>query len=122
MAEGILRSLHPSWEITSAGTSPEKEVNPYAVQVMKEIGLDISAHFPKHVENFTGEPFDVVMTVCDNARETCPVFTGRVQQRIHRGFEDPAAARGTAKEILSIYRKVREQIREEMSNPKQFQI
>ncbi len=115
MAEGILRSLHPSWEIRSAGTRPEKEVNPFAIQVMKEIDIDISSHEPKNTDLFTGDAFDIVFTVCDNARKNCPVFTGNVRQRLHIGFEDPAAARGTNEEILSVYRRIRDEIKEAFS-------
>src|SRR5512145_2772796 len=90
MAEGFLRSLDPRMEIISAGTRPEKQVNPNAVQVMKELGIDISAHFPKHVNQFVNDPFDYVVTVCDSARETCPYFAGKVGKRVHIGFVDPA--------------------------------
>jgi arsenate reductase (thioredoxin) len=110
MAEGFLRSLDPSLEIQSAGTRPEKAVNPFAIRVMKEAGIDISAHVPKNVDRFSGDSFDFVITVCDNARESCPLFTGKVGQRIHIGFEDPAAARGTEEEILREYRRIRDQI------------
>lgn len=111
MAEGILRSLDPSLEIHSAGTRPEKHVNPNAIKVMKEIGLDISRQHPKQVGLFTGDSFDFVITVCGNANENCPVFTGKVGKRIHLGFEDPAAAKGSGEEVLSVYRTVRDQIR-----------
>ena len=111
MAEGILRSLDPDLEIRSAGTRPEKVVNPNAVKVMKEIGLDISGHYPKMVDQFTGESFDVVITVCSNAKENCPVFTGKVGKRLHIGFDDPADAKGTEEIVLSVYRRVREEIR-----------
>lgn len=116
MAEGILRSLRPGWEIFSGGTNPEKMVNPYAVRVMSELGLDISAHRPTHIEKFVNESFDYVITVCDNARENCPVFTGNVKKRLHVGFEDPAAAQGSEEEKLLFYRKVRDQIREAFTN------
>ncbi|MFC2102357.1 arsenate reductase ArsC [Bacteroidota bacterium] len=115
MAEGILRSLHPSWEIESAGTRPEKEVNPNAVRVMKEIDIDLSSHYPKTTDRFTKEAFDIVVTVCDNARETCPLFTGDVKQRLHIGFEDPAAARGTEEEVLATYRRIRDEIKTSFS-------
>lgn len=116
MAEGILKSLHPDWNIESAGTRPEKEVNPHAVTVMKEMGLDISTHFPKHVDSFRDDAFDIVLTVCDNAREHCPIFTGKVGKRLHIGFEDPASTRGTTEEILPVYRKIRDEIREAIQN------
>ena len=111
MAEGILKSLDPSLEVFSAGTKPEKQVNPNAIEVMKEIGIDISDHFPKLVDNFVNESFVYVITVCDNAKETCPVFFGSVKHRLHMGFEDPADAKGTNEEVLIVYRKVRDEIR-----------
>jgi len=89
MAEGILRSMNPRLEIFSAGTKPESEINPHAVYVMKEIGIDISSQSPTHVDRFIGASFDYVITVCDHARENCPVFTGEVKQNLHMGFEDP---------------------------------
>ena len=111
IAEGILKSLDPSLEVFSAGTKPEKQVNPNAIEVMKEIGIDISDHFPKLVDNFVNESFVYVITVCDNAKETCPVFFGSVKHRLHMGFEDPADAKGTNEEVLIVYRKVRDEIR-----------
>lgn len=114
MAEGFLRSFFTSGEaeIFSGGTRPEKMVNPKAVRVMAELGIDISWHRPKSVDEFTGQGFDWVITVCDNARESCPVFIGPVKNRTHIGFEDPAEATGTEEEQLVVYRKVRDQIRE----------
>lgn len=111
MAEGFIRTLDPEFEVFSAGTRPEKEVNKYAVAVMKEIGIDISSQYPKNAEKFTGEAFDYVITVCDNAREVCPVFTGDVKHRLHIGFNDPFGAKGSEEEILEVYRKVRDEIR-----------
>lgn len=112
MAEGIIRAMDSNFEVSSAGTRPEKSVNPFAVEVMKEIGLDISSHYPKSVDEFTRTDFDYVITVCDNAREVCPVFTGNVKHRIHKGFEDPFNAAGTDEEKKNVYRKVRDQIKE----------
>lgn len=111
MAEGFIRTLDPAFEVFSAGTRPEREVNKYAVEVMKEIGIDISSQYPKNANTFTSEPFDYVITVCDNARESCPVFTGDVKHRLHIGFEDPFGAKGSKEEILEVYRKVRDEIR-----------
>lgn len=111
MAEGFLRSLDDTLEVFSAGTSPAVRVNPFAVEVMQEIGIDLSSHRPKSVNQFLQEPFDVVITVCDNARETCPVFTGSVKQRIHLGFPDPAEAEGSREEVLAAFRSVRDDIR-----------
>ena len=111
MAEGFLRSIDPSLQVFSAGTKPEKQVNPNAVKVMKEIGIDISAHYPKSIDQFINESFDYVITVCDNAKENCPVFTGEVRHRIHKGFEDPVSAMGSKEDVLQIYRKVRDQLK-----------
>lgn len=110
MAEGIMRKLYPEADIFSAGTKPEKEVNPYAVQVMAEMGIDISDQYPKSVNQFIKKSFDYVITVCDNARQICPVFTGKVRNRLHIGFEDPADATGTDDEKMLVYRKVRDEI------------
>jgi arsenate reductase len=115
MAEGILRSFSSEIEVYSAGTRPEKQVNPFAIEVMKEIGLDISGQYPKNADEFTGIDLDYVITVCDNAKEVCPVFTGKVKNRMHIGFEDPANARGTHEEILKVYRKVRDGIQKEFT-------
>jgi arsenate reductase len=115
MAEGILKSLDPNLEVYSAGTRPEKQVNINAVRVMKELGIDISKNYPKNAEKFNNEPFDYVITVCDNAKETCPVFTGNVKHRLHIGFHDPAVATGTEEEILEVYRSVRDEILKEFT-------
>ena len=112
MAEGILRSLDPGLEVFSAGTRPEKQVNPNAIRVMKEIGIDISTHYPKLVDKYLNEAFDYVITACDNAKESCPVFTGKVTHRLHIGFEDPADAKGDDDTVINVYRKVRDQIQE----------
>lgn len=115
MAEGIMRKLNPKMEVFSAGTRPEKQVNKYAVKVMEEIGINISQHYPKLVDNFVSQPFDYVITVCDNAKEVCPVFIGKVGKRIHIGFEDPADATGSDDEKLIVYRKIRDQIKERLT-------
>jgi arsenate reductase (thioredoxin) len=110
MAEGFLRSLDPKLDVFSAGTHPAAQVNPFAVEVMREIGIDISTNSPKAVDDFVGTDFDYVITVCDNAKETCPVFTGSVPHRQHIGFDDPADATGTREEVLAVYRRVRDEI------------
>jgi len=115
MAEGFLRSIDPSLKIFSAGTNPALRVNPFAIKVMKEINIDISSRKTKNVEQFIDKSFDYVITVCDNAKETCPVFTGKVKHRLHIGFDDPADATGTEEEILQVYRRVRDEIVEEFS-------
>jgi arsenate reductase len=112
MAEGLLKSLDGGLEVFSAGTKPEKRINPNAVEVMSEIGIDISSQYPKDVGKFTGDSFDYVITVCDNAKEICPVFTGIVKNRLHIGFDDPADAAGSKEEVLKVYRRVRDEIRE----------
>jgi len=111
MAEGFLKSMDPQLEVFSAGTNPAPRINSNAVAVMGEAGIDISQNKPKSVDLFLADPFEYVITVCDNARETCPVFTGKVKNRLHIGFDDPADAVGTADEVLATYRRVRDEIR-----------
>lgn len=111
MAEGYLRHLAGDrFEVISAGLEPSL-VNPQAIQVMLEDGVDISHHTSKDVNQFIGQEFDFIITVCDNAKERCPFFPGQAE-RIHWSFEDPAALKGTEAEILTVFRKVRDQIRE----------
>jgi arsenate reductase len=112
MAEGFLKSFDTNLEVYSAGTAAEGRVNPYAVKVMKEAGIDISRQKPESVDLYLAESFDYVITVCDGAKEVCPVFTGNVKHRIHIGFEDPASSKGREEEVLLVYRKVRDQIKE----------
>ncbi len=111
MAEGFLKSFDVNLEVFSAGTKPSSMVHPKAIQVMKEVGIDLSKNIPKNVEQFLNESFDYVITVCDNAKETCPVFWGKVGKQLHIGFEDPAEAAGTEEEIISVFRKVRDEIK-----------
>jgi arsenate reductase len=109
MAEGILRHLAGDrFEVFSAGTKPSV-VNPLAIAAMSEIGIDISSHRSKHVNECFGKSIDTVITVCDNAKETCPIFPG-VQQQLHWSFEDPAAAQGSEEERLACFRKIRDRI------------
>ncbi len=110
MAEGILRFIDPTLDVRSAGTSPAWRVHPKAVTVMREIGIDISGNSPKNVAGFLDEGFDFVITVCDNAKESCPVFSGVVTRRLHIGFEDPAEATGADGEITDTYRRIRDEI------------
>ena len=112
MAEGFLKSFDKSLHISSAGTHPADKVNPNAVKVMKEIGIDISHHVPELVDQYIGEEWDYVVTVCGGAKEVCPAFTGKVKQRLHIGFDDPADAVGTEEEVMSVYRRVRDEIKE----------
>jgi arsenate reductase len=110
MAEGFLRSFDAELEVFSAGTIPAGEVHPLAVQVMREKGIDLSANRPKSVEQFLAKPFDYVVTVCDGANESCPMFTGEVTHRLHIGFDDPAGATGSSDEVLAVFRRVRDEI------------
>ena len=110
MAEGLLRHLHGGrYDVESAGTQPSA-VRPEAIAVMREIGIDISRHRSKSAGEFAGRPFAYVLTVCDNARESCPVFPGGVM--LHQPFEDPAAVEGTEAERLDAFRRVRDRIRD----------
>jgi len=111
MAEGFLKSFDSNLEVYSAGVNPASKVSSKAIKVMKEIGIDISGHYPKSLDQFLDKEFDYVITVCDNAKETCPVFTGKVKNRLHIGFEDPYGAIGTEEEVLTVYRKVRDEIK-----------
>lgn len=113
MAEGFLKSLDESLEVYSAGTKPAEKVNPFAVKAMKEIGIDISSGVAENVDKYLSQSFDYVITVCDNAKETCPVFIGDVKHQLHIGFDDPADAVGTEEEVMSVYRRVRDEIRKE---------
>ncbi|MBN1836023.1 MAG: arsenate reductase ArsC [Spirochaetales bacterium] len=108
MAEGLLEALvGDRYEAASAGISATR-VRPQAVAVLAELGIDISGHRSKSIEEFRGRLFDVVVTVCDHARETCPFFPGKLV--LHEGFLDPAAAQGSEEEVLETFRKVRDQI------------
>lgn len=111
IAEGFLKSFDSELEVYSAGTNPSKQVHPKAIQVMKEVGIDLSQNYPKMVNKFLNESFDFVITVCDNAKETCPVFIGKVGKQLHIGFEDPADATGTEEEILNTFRRIRDEIK-----------
>lgn len=113
MAEGFLKSFDPSLEVFSAGTKAAARVHPKAIQVMNEIGIDLRTNYPKTVDQFLSQSFDYVITVCGNAKETCPVFMGDVKHRLHIGFDDPADATGTEEEILSVFRRVRDEIKKD---------
>jgi arsenate reductase len=111
MAEGLLRhDAGDRFEVVSGGTRPGS-VRQEAIAVMKEIGIDISHHRSKSVEEFAAQNFDYVLTVCDDAKETCPMFPGHAN-RLHQNFEDPAAAEGPEETRLAVYRRVRDQIRD----------
>jgi arsenate reductase (thioredoxin) len=110
MAEGWLRKLGGSdFDVFSAGSKPAGYVHPLAIEAMQEVGVDISRHHSKSLEEFIGQPFDYVITVCDNARDACPAFPGATNQ-LHWGFDDPAHAPGTDDEKRSVFRRVRDEI------------
>ncbi len=111
MAEGFLNHLYGEYyEAYSAGTTPSK-VNPYAIKVMEEVGIDISTHYSKRLDDFINKPFDYVITVCDKAKQTCPYFPGG-KSLLHKSFEDPAQAKGIEADIISVFRKVRDEIKD----------
>lgn len=113
MAEGFLKSFDAELEVYSAGTNPSSQVHPRAVQVMAELGIDISNGKPENVDKYLDQSFDFVITVCDNAKETCPMFLGDVREQLHIGFEDPADAVGTEEEVLAEFRRIRDEIKED---------
>ncbi len=112
MVEGFLKSFDKNLEVHSAGTCPASRVHPKAFAVMKELGIDIAGGNPKSVDQFLNDEFDYVITVCDHAKETCPVFSGKVKHRLHIGFDDPAEAMGTEEHIMAEFRRVRDEIKE----------
>jgi arsenate reductase len=114
MAEGLFRqALGDRFEVYSAGTRPTS-VRPEAIDVMWEIGIDISGHRSKSVDEFLDQEFRYVITVCDHAKESCPVFPGKAE-RIHWSFEDPAAVQGTEEHRKAAFRRIRDQIAERVS-------
>lgn len=111
LAEGILRAAAGDLvEVASAGSKPAGYVHPKSIAVMKEIGIDISGHTSRHLEEFLGRNVDTVITVCGNAGQACPMFPGQAH-RFHWGFDDPAHATGTEEQVLAEFRRVRDQIR-----------
>jgi arsenate reductase (thioredoxin) len=111
MAEGLVNhDLGDRWEARSAGTAPAAAVHPLAVRAMAEVGIDISAAAPRHVDTLAGEAWDLVVTVCDSARESCPLFPRPVEQ-LHVSFPDPALAQGSEQDRLTVFRAVRDDIR-----------
>jgi len=113
MAHGFLQSFDKNLEVHSAGTEPATHVNVRAVRVMSEAGIDISSHKPENVISYLNTEWDYVITVCDSANETCPVFFGKVKHRLHIGFEDPSHAIGGDEHILNEFRRVRDEIKKE---------
>ncbi|MGC3990701.1 MAG: arsenate reductase ArsC [Chthoniobacteraceae bacterium] len=111
LAEGILRhAAGDLLNVQSAGSKPAGYVHPKAIEVMREIGIDLSAHHSKHLNEFLDQPVETVITVCGNADQVCPMFPGQVN-RHHWGFDDPAHATGTEEEQLAVFRRVRDEIR-----------
>jgi arsenate reductase (thioredoxin) len=114
MAEGwINHELNESWEACSAGTAPAEKMNPLAIRVMAEVGIDISKASPKLVDTYLGQPWDLVVTVCDAAKESCPIFPKPVAS-LHISFPDPAQAQGAEDERMAVFRRVRDVIRERL--------
>jgi len=110
MAEGLLRhDAGDRFEVFSAGINP-RALRPEAIAVMRELDIDISQHRSNHVDEFIGQRFDYVLTVCDNAKESCPIFPGNVIT-IHQNFEDPAVLQGSEEERLAVFRRVRDELR-----------
>ncbi len=114
MGHGWMQSFDDTLEVCSAGTEPAYCVNPLAVKVMKEVGIDISRHVPKSVNDYLGQSWDYVITVCGGANESCPSFTGTVKHRLHIGFDDPSKVDGTDEFLLSEFRRVRDEIRKSL--------
>lgn len=112
MAHGFLQSFAPEWEVYSAGTRPAQHVNPRAIEVMLEVGIDLSSHTPKSVEVYLSEAWDYVITVCGGANESCPVFRGKVGKRLHIGFDDPSEVEGSSDYVMSEFRRVRNEIKQ----------
>ena len=112
MAHGFLQSFAPTWTVESAGTAPSGKVNEKAIEVMKEVEVDISHHTSDNVNKYLNEAWDYVITVCDDADESCPTFGGRVKNRLHIGFDDPSETIGTPEEIHADFIRVRDQIKE----------
>jgi arsenate reductase len=111
MAEGLLRhDAGDRFEVFSAGTKPG-QVRSEAIAVMRELGIDISGHRSKNVDEFTGQNFHYVLTVCDNAKESCPIFPGKTVA-IHRNFDDPAVVQGSEENRFAVFRRVRDEIRD----------
>jgi arsenate reductase len=110
LAEGILRAaLNDKFRVASAGSKPAGYVHPLGIQVMQEIGIDISGHHSKHLDEFLSDDVETVITVCGNADQVCPIFPGQMN-RHHWGFDDPAHATGTEEEQLAVFRRVRDEI------------
>lgn len=112
MAHGFLQSFDPRLKVFSAGTEASGKLNPKAVEVMKEVGIDISHHTSDPVDMYLGEDWDYVISVCGGANEACPFFPGKVKHRLHMGYDDPSHVTGTPEHIQSEYYRVRDEIKE----------
>jgi arsenate reductase len=111
LAEGILKAaLGSGYRVASAGSKPAGYVHPLAIRAMQEIGIDISAHNSKHLDEFLSQNVETVITVCGNADQVCPMFPGQVN-RYHFPFDDPAHAQGSEEEQFTVFRRVRDEIR-----------
>ena len=116
MAHGFVQAIDSSFQVFSGGTNPASQVNPKAINVMKEVGIDISSHTPTNVSEYLDEEWDYVITVCGGANESCPTFNGTVKNRLHIGFEDPSDATGTEEYIMSEFRRIRNEIKTKFTN------
>lgn len=112
MAHGFLQSFDQNLQVFSAGTNPAGKINPKAVEVMSEVGVDISKNTPLNVSEYINEPWDYIITVCGGAKESCPVFTGDVKHRLHLGFTDPSDFQGSEEDTINEFRRVRDEIKE----------
>lgn len=115
MAQGFLQSFDPDLVVRSAGTEASGRLNPKAVKVMKEVGIDIAHHTSDPVDKYLNEDWDYIITVCGGANENCPVFPGKVNHRLHIGFEDPSDAIGAEEFIWGEFRRIRDLIQKEFS-------
>ena len=110
MAHGFLQLFNCDFEVHSAGTKPADKVNPKAIEVMNEVGIDLSSHRSKSVEIYLNDEWDYVISVCGGANESCPNFIGKVGKRLHIGFDDPSDATGTDEFVMKEFRRVRDEI------------
>ena len=116
MAHGFIQSFLPDYDVHSAGTNPASQVNPKAIEVMHEAGIDLSSHFPKNVAQYLDEEWDYVITVCGGANDSCPNFTGKVANRLHIGFDDPSDTIGDIEFVMSEFRRVRDEIKQKFAS------
>ena len=116
MAHGFIQAFNPTFGVHSAGTNPASQVNPKAIEVMHEAGIDLSSHFPKNVAQYLDEEWDYVITVCGGANDSCPNFTGKVANRLHIGFDDPSDAIGDIEFVMSEFRRVRDEIKQKFAS------